>query len=279
MKTIKQIITVVAVAMFMLSSFNSNAQTSFNYESKLLNIYKFQTTDLSINGNINYINDLKQVKKRKWWQTAIIDAAGALGGAAAVGQFINVGAITPGGWLALAGGAILGGAGASIAANKSSGGTGIPTTKEDYLKLMLKAKNKNCLNDEIGQGHNQLILDYFKDNKNYNSDDFYNFAVTKGKNNKFNKKSFNKIVLNNKLINGSIDDVFNNIFPNLPKSINQNKFKSILLSILDTSNKETVLDKLISFEENIKSENKLNKFETFKIEAFFSTFRHSVILW
>ena len=216
----KLVFGLIATVMF---GFVVNAQTSTNELSnnKMENLYASNDVfhvDSNAENNLNEKNVV-----RPWWATAIVDGAGALGGAGSVASFINVGSATPWGWAAIAGGAILGGAGASLAK------AGNVKPHDNGIKNLSNPLNEF---DWVGVSHNQIINDYFSSNDEFNSGNYLEFIKKhKCDYNDIDVYFDNEYIKNQTALVVKLDtdeQVINYALENMPEEINKEEFKKFL---------------------------------------------------
>jgi len=119
------------------------------------------------------INQNYETLGKGFWNTAFVDAAGALGGAGSVASVAGWLGWTPAAPVAAGAvllGAAIGGAGASIA---YAGSYGVPLEK-DYLFSQSMIVNDNYV-DKIGAIHNQIVIDYKEKYASYNEEAYFDF--------------------------------------------------------------------------------------------------------
>lgn len=265
----KLIFGFVATVLF---SFIGNAQTlSNNFEaSNLDNLYA--SNELPI-ANYNSLFNNENIVGRKWWATCIVDAAGALGGAASVASFINVGSATPWGWAAIGGGAILGGAGASLAR------VGNVRPIDNGIKNLSNSLNEL---DYVGIKHNQIINDYFANYSEYNTKNYFEF-INKNK----SKYGIEKIYFDEKYLDvqsalvKSLDTdvkIVDYALSNLPSEINKEDFKRFLNSLNSIESGDKFIAEIKNYENKLMS-GKISNDTKLKLSSFFSTMRYSSNLW
>lgn len=275
MKNLKNIITTAIFTLILCISFNVNAQLA-------------KTGPIVLDpGNSTYPENRVNAKADTgFWDTLLVDAGGALGGAGSVASIIGTAtggaaALTPVGWGAVALGGIVGGASASIAYSRTAP---LTDTKDPNIKSRVAKED-----DEIGTSHNQIIIDFHQTNSTYKTtntfdkDAFYQFAIASKKNTMeaplLSKKDYDKIInQSSALKDKDISEVLNYIDGYLPKSIDKANFKKSLLSISSSKNFNDLMINIESLENRIKSQ-RLSKLDAYLMNAFFSTMRHSAILW
>lgn len=263
----KIIFGLIATVMF---NFGGNAQNVTNdlVTNNIENLYA--SNELPIL-DLDYNN---AIVKRKWWQTCIVDAAGALGGAASVVSFTSgVASLTPLGWGAVAGGAVLGGAGASLAR------VGNVRPTDNGIKNLSNTINEL---DYVGVKHNQIINDYFLNYSEYNTKDYFEF-INKNK----SKYDIEKIYFDEKyleeqasIIRGldTEDKIFEYALIGLPLEINKDEFKIFLNSLNYIESDDEFISEIKVYENKLLS-GKLSVDTKLKLSSFFSTIRYSSNLW
>ena len=256
---------VIAVVLF---AFNGNAQEP---NKNLENLYASNdvfNVDSNVENNLN-----EKIAVRKWWVTAIVDGAGALGGAGSVASFISVGSATPWGWAAIAGGAILGGAGASLAK------VGNVKPQDNGIKDLSNSLNEF---DWVGVSHNQIINDYFSSNYEFNSDNYLDFIKT----HKCDYKNIDVYFENEYIKNQTAlvvkletdEQVIDYALENLPDEIDKEEFKQFLNNLLLSQDGNSFIKEVKTYENKFINE-KHSKETKIKLLSFFSTLRYSCNLW
>lgn len=218
-------------------------------------------------------NDNNLEVKRKWWATVLVDAAGALGGAASVATFINVASITPAGWVAIGVGAVVGGAGASLARAGN-----LNPSKIEIKNLPNKINDL----DYIGSKHNQIIKDYLDNYPDYTANNYFQFiTINKSKygieNIPFELKYFEEqLVMVKKL--DTDEKIVDFVLSILPDGIDHDEFKSFLIGLNDFENGEELVENIKRFENKL-NDGTLSNDAKLKLLPFFSTLRYSSNLW
>ncbi|WP_293890617.1 hypothetical protein [Flavobacterium sp.] len=258
----KLVFGLIATVVF---SFSSSAQAT-NFEP-----CKNQTfvNNSEYNGSIS---NSKSVV-RPWWATAIVDASGAIGGAASAAQFINVASATPWGWAAIGGCAVICGAGASLAK------VGNVKPNENNIKNLSNELNEL---DWVGVRHNLIINDYFENYSEYNPEDYYNFIVKNKdkyeiKDVYITKEYLEKQFETVKNIN-SDEDVYEYALSNLPKEVNKEDFKNFLINLSTIDSNDEFIE-TVKVYENKLIQSKLSDETKAQLSTFFSTIRYSKNLW
>lgn len=244
---------------------------------------------------------------KPWWAIGIVDAAGALGGAGSVlGSTGGIAATNPVGWAAAAGGAILGGAGASIAYN----GLVVqddPTTPGDKFDVVrqtakldkakkgaeLKAVKATAKLDKraverkfdyVGKNHNLLVSGFLKTGVKYSDEAYWEFVQKNGHkygvdNNKYytldDLKKQTEIIKTLK----SDDDIVKFATQALPDDIDKKAFVKFLYSFSEDSDLSTVQSKIKKYEQSIQKDKKVSQPSKDFLEFFLSTLENSTILW
>ena len=232
----------------------------------------------NIHKEVDFFNSLNESENLRCggWCTAIVDAGGALGGAGSVASF-------PGGqacpWC-LAGGALLGGAGASIAAYDPlvvGNGPDISLSNEYSI-------NNNNEYNNIGEEHNNLIRQFIESELPIDPESVYNFFKNKHRNSEHSVafQFFTLEALTNEMdaaknANTNIDSALQYLKSRLPHSIDKNKFISDLRNTLEFKNVDSELKNL---ENNFFSgNNELSNKDNIAMKAFFAILRNSGKLW
>ncbi|MFT5890955.1 MAG: hypothetical protein ACI9Y7_001054 [Dokdonia sp.] len=230
-----------------------------------------------------------------WWKKAIVDAGGTLGGAGAVGSLIGPGAITPAGWFALGGGAILGGASASIAVSSESSSQE-HAEEAQVIKSALNSGNSRSSrtsktstnqNDQIGQLHNLIISEYFDKHSTFNKDQFYKFVINdkrvfpRGTTPILTKKDYDQIVQESTYLRTHPDNnqIIEFVLKHLPDTVDSQKFRDYLILLLNSNTVDSFNANLDFVEGEVRSENDLSERDSYIIDGFFSTARNSAELW
>ena len=218
-----------------------------------------------------------------WWKTALVDAAGALGGAGSVASGLAyVGAVSnPAGWIACGVGAVVGGAGSSIAyaGLVQPDGTNGGLNEDDV-------KNNNNTFDYIGLYHNKLVIDYYPHKDNLSGENLIAFYND-------NSSNYGNVDLNfteaedvDSLINAanslrglSFEYFIEQIVTSLPTFIDKIEFTNFLISNSTITDKKLCLENIKTFENQLLSDENLDELSKMKLASFFSTFRYSISLW
>ncbi len=257
------------IATVMLN-FGGNAQNATNDlgTNSIENLYA--SSELPIL-DLDYNN---VIVKRKWWQTCIVDAAGALGGAASVVSFTSgVATLTPLGWGAVAGGAVLGGAGASLAR------VGNVRPTDNGIKNLSNTMNEL---DYVGVKHNQIINDYFLNYSEYTDENYFEF-INKNK----STYGIEKINFDEKYLEAQTsiikdldtdDKIVEYALIGLPSEINKDEFTSFLNNLKSIESADEFISEIKVYENKLLS-GKLSVETKLKLSSFFSTMRYSSNLW
>lgn len=219
---------------------------------------------------------------RAWWKTALVDAAGALGGAGSVAS-ISAGLSTtnPVGWGCMAAGAVLGGAGASLAMVVPPGET---LTLEAVQESFPYAANSSNSNDNVGSEHNDIITGFVRSQKTFSTKNYvdyiksldnkeYNDAL-KVIDSKYLEAEF-KIVRRIKTETDALDLVQNR----LPKGIDSEMLIRDLKNAMNAQTSRAFVTEIKDIELNYSKDKKINKRDKLILNSFFSTLRHSAALW
>jgi hypothetical protein len=207
---------------------------------------------------------------RRWWQTLLVDAAGALGGAASGAQFCKH-------WLCAAIGGVIGGAGASVARVSQSSGI--------YISKRTAPINPKNAYEMIGQKHNQIIEDFYEAYQNYNPDDLYTFIerekVKYGVDQMpFSKEVYNELIRVSNKEYTSETEAIEGLKEMLSMDMQgKEEFISTVEKILGLSGIEEFNEKILQFEEGFYESVELSEKDIFLYQSFFSTMRHSANLW
>lgn len=209
-----------------------------------------------------------------FWATAAIDAGGALGGAASVAQLTGP-PVTPLHWWAVGGGALIGGAAASVAvhANKavSPGNNGVGDINNPKNQI-----------DWVGTQHNNIAKDYIATYGEYNSETFYNFVSENREKYQIKEMQLSVEYLSRQAtqVNSlkSQEEIFIFILDQLPKEVNKNEFRSFLTTLFTKTASQSTLDYIRKYEDQIYSK-QLPPISLAQMSAFFTTLRNSTNLW
>lgn len=220
-------------------------------------------------------------KSRRWWEYALADAAGALGGAGSVASIASAGSATPPGAVAIAAGALVGGAGASIALSTTDGEKLPLQTLEPNFSNASNSDNKY---DNIGKSHNEIVIGFASSNMVFNVDNYIKYIKSLN-NSDYNNalKLINKEYLENEFImsrnSKSTIKWLEVIKQRLPKDVEQNKFINELNSALKATNVDELLNAIVTMETKYLADQKLSKTSQIQLASFFSTLRFSSALW
>lgn len=252
-----------------------SAQTNENLELNIPHNFELSNKD--------YILEVKSGEAFGWGRTAVIDAAGALGGAGSVAGIAGWFGWTPAApvaAIAVGVGAIIGGAGASLAASNYTGD--IPINPIDIIDNQLKTKENYF--DKVGKLHNQIVYDYWQINNKYDPITFYDF-IKKNK----DKYGFEEIFIKKEFLENQyrkIKDLSNDsnledyIIENLPKQVNSKEYLSFIKKINSLSqSKQDRIDYLKRFEKSELSKKEYNDETKAILGGFFSTLKYSTFLW
>lgn len=223
-------------------------------------------------------NDVFYSKTNKpWWKTAIVDAAGALGGASGVLSFTHgTASLTPWGWGAVGLGAVVGGAGASI------GYAGLQQPNDGN-----NGSNSNNPMDYIGLNHNKILIDFKNSNIEYTPKNLLDFVIKNkdkyGINNDISFPSLKtldslNLVIENIMVNGKEEEWMLSMLPNDYQD--KEGILNLINSIQVMDNKNDVIDKIKNYENNqVESSSNNRKQSDLLILSFLSTLRNSTLLW
>jgi len=262
MKTIKQLVTIIITTIFILGSYSSNAQKKDPISNAII---------------------LNQNSTKGFWAGLLADAAGALAGGSAgatIGGAVGVATGGAGMVVIVGGSAVIGGAAASVAyANRNTSGG----TNKNYSDLLNSIEDKSNNMNFVGQNHNVLITDFFKKNKSFDLDSFYDFCIKHKE--EYNvgdvvidKKTFKNIVYTVNDLK-TTDQHIDYIIQNLPKSIDKKIFKNALDN-LTKSGKDITLKDIEEFEKiSINKSNELPVEDQIIMNSFYSLLRYSLIYW
>jgi hypothetical protein len=208
---------------------------------------------------------------RKWWQIALADAAGALGGVASGMQICKH-------WLCSAFGGVIGAAGASVSVARVNG-AGL---QAGITEIPVSFQNKYEI---VGNIHNAILRDYYQEDDDPGPEKLYEFILR----NK-SKYGFDEVPLSpeiyRKIVNSSLFD-----FPSVDEALSYlNKiipatiafrleFMSTVRSLL---NLPTIIEfnlKAIEMEDEFFKGKRMAENDRMHFEVFFSTLRHSANLW
>ncbi|MGG5507117.1 MULTISPECIES: hypothetical protein [unclassified Myroides] len=216
-----------------------------------------------------------------FWNTAFVDAAGALGGAGSVASVAGWFGWTPAAPIAagaVALGAVIGGEGASIAyANSYS-----VSLNDDYSFREDMIVSENYV-DKVGFIHNQVVLDYIEKYTIYNEEVYFNF-LEKNKD-QYGFTEQNLISLNQikedirSLKEDSHADVIAYTLKKLPKEIDQQKYIEFFKELGSLSVKEKAIDCIIGFESKELTKKEYTDEAKVLLGVYFSTLRYSLWVW
>src|SRR5690554_1199505 len=201
-----------------------------------------------------------------WWKTALVDGAGALGGAGSVMSFTGgIAATTPIGWVGV-------GAGASIAY------AGNATPSKTKVK-----NNSNNPFDHVGIRHNLIVKDFHQTRVEYSDEKFIDFIEQ-------NKSKYgieeNRYITVEYLreqgekINSlkSNEDFINFVLNELPKEVDKNEFANFLNSVGNAKTLEKAIEKILNYENDLAM-TEMEDVAKNNIFIFLTTLRNSTTLW
>ncbi|WP_353118900.1 hypothetical protein [Myroides odoratus] len=230
---------------------------------------------LDFDRNQNY-----KIQGKGFWNTAFVDAAGALGGAGSVASVAGWLGWTPAAPVAAGAvllGAIVGGAGASIAYADSYE---VPI-ENDYAFSQSMIINDNYV-DEIGAIHNQIVIDYKEKYAFYNEEAYFSFLET-------NKEQYGftaPLLISNKvkediekLKSASHSDVIEYTLELLPKEIDQEMYIDFFQHLEVLSAKEDAISFIKKFERSELIKQEYSDETKLLLGVYFSTLRYSLFLW
>lgn len=236
-----------------------------------------------------YVNDAlieKNLVPIAWWKTVLADAAGAVAGAAALGQVaVIAGAVTGGvgAGVALGVGGVIGGAAASVASSSMVAPSGNGNTVNEYLEHLLLAENNENPMNYVGVNHNKILYDYTTEYQEFNIDEFYDFCIVNSTKYNINteylldKSVVNTIILETNNLN-TTDGFINYIIDKLPESVNKYQFRVELTALL--MNVDFNITDIANFEQSTKVLNtNIPEIDSWIIDSFFATFRYSYVYW
>lgn len=222
-----------------------------------------------------------QTQKRRPGTIAAIDAAGALGGAGSVASIAGWLGWTPPtavvAGIAIGAGAIVGGAGASLAAaSKSQGMT------PNNPKGLINDFPENYLN-ETGIIHNQIVYDYYSQNQIYNPQEFYEYIERNKDRYGFGKELYIdfKTVEEQYNIFKNVENfsaVRTYILDKLPEEVNEIEYGQLLDTLENTQDVNEAIAIIQNFESNEYRKEYADLTKGI-LGTFFSTYRHSLLLW
>ncbi|MDM1408912.1 hypothetical protein [Myroides sp. DF42-4-2] len=216
-----------------------------------------------------------------FWNTALVDGAGALTGAGSVASIAGWFGWTPAAPLAagaVALGAVIGGAGASVAYAYSYQ---IPI-RQDYQSDHNLTVTENYI-DNVGIMHNQIIVDYQAKYPVYDEATYYSF-VSDNK----DKYGFSAMILTaveeNKIreeIESIIthSDVIGYTLEKLPKEVNRENYTIFFENLESISVREKAISYVNQFEVKELSEKIYTDETKLLLGIYFSTLRNSMRLW
>lgn len=267
----KFLFSLMAIVLVSISSFAND--TNIITDCEKLEILQFEQDETYTN-HIEYLTaDFCFAVDRPWWQTAIIDAGGALGGGAAVAQFTGPPA-TPLQWAAIGVGAIVGGAASSLAANRV-----MPPGNGNNLNIPeFEFNNFNY----VGQKHNLIVYDYMSKYSTFNSENYYNFIQENsekyGIENKYlDVEYFNKVQEEVNAIY-TIDDLKVFVLSKLPKDVSKEDISKLIEDISKSKNRSSALKTVVELEKVFNQKN-IDKTSLNYMNMFFSTLKNSLNIW
>lgn len=223
---------------------------------------------------------------RSWWKTVIVDAAGALGGAGSVASIGSVGVCSnPVGWTAIGIGAVIGGAGASLA-KVAPANTALPIEKLNLnYSSTSNISNSSNSNDDVGKQHNEIIIGFAKSKLTFNTKNYIDYIKS------LNNKEYNnclKNTIDKEYLEGEFssarkvlteDDAINLVINRAPNVLDKKMLRVDLEELLQSQDLTEFL-----FLTN-KMENKYSRLKNIQacskvsLNTFFSTLRYSASLW
>lgn len=217
---------------------------------------------------------------RPWWQTAIVDAGGALGGAGSVASLCPACTAIPIGQAAIAVGAILGGASASIAVNIAP-----PPNGMDYVNvagfLFLVP------NHVAGKIHNLIVSGYFNKMTYFEVEEYIKFLSANA-----SELGIDLSVLSHKDVDVDIRKIIEASLPYntddvkqlnelIVSNFSENQDKEIVRSLLGGIQSSENLDSYMESTHpkfNDLRSNLSSDIEKEKLDIFYSIFVHSAAL-
>lgn len=215
------------------------------------------------------VKDEQNQVYRKWWQVALADAAGTLGGVASGMQICKH-------WLCALFGGVIGGAGASVAVARESALA--------IHKIDAPVSSRNNYED-AGRLHNEIISDYYKAFSGNPPGDLFDFVIL----NKsrygideipFSKEQYKSIVEIGKKNYNTIEEAIEKLNEIIPHGIEgKNEFLETVGKLLRLPDIKEFNEKVLQVEEEFYDTNFLSDSGKLLYQSFFSVLRHSVNFW
>lgn len=219
---------------------------------------------------------------RSWWKTVLVDAAGALGGAGSVAS-ISAGLSTtnPVGWGWMAAGAVVGGAGASLAMVVPPGT--VPAF-ESLPESFTYANNSANNDDNVGNEHNDIIIGFINSKSTFTVENYINYIKSLDNDN-YNKAlgEIDKDYLESEFSRvAKISDesaALDLIRSRLPSGVNKVTFIQDLTVAINSKTSRDFITEVKRLEEKYVANSSLTRNEEIILNSFFSTLRFSSALW
>lgn len=175
-------------------------------------------------------------------------------------------------------GAVIGGVGASLAVSSDSE-TELPRV---LPQVEIASFNKNYV-DKVGKLHNRIIFNYSKKHKNYSPETYFNFIQENKSEYGFEEIPITLEFLQNqqRMVKefDDIESINRYIINNLPESVDKNSYSNFLSKLMNTKSKDRTLIMVKDFEDKELSNEDYDLRTKAVLGSFFSTFRHSLVLW
>lgn len=278
----KYFFSVIILLTFFGSSFANN---SFNkcpelYDLSLYSNLKIEEYDKNWLEKDSLIEGVLLLKGKKelsaaWWKTALADAGGALAGAGSVASILGYAgaASNPYGWGAVAVGGVIGGVWASVEAGsmKDTKNNGENTT------------NPNNELDDMGQKHNEIVLDFRNEGVQRNPQSYLAFISENSEEYGIEENYLTENFLANlsselSTVN-SVEDMIQFNLNKLPSEISESGVGTFLDEISSIQNTLEAINAVRAYEDSFFSTNQLNQTEKAIMKTYFSVLRHSLSLW
>lgn len=223
-----------------------------------------------------------EISARNGWGVAAADAAGALGGAGSVASIAGWFSWTPAAPVAAIAcgvGALIGGAGASMAASKTNGAT--PKNPKDILTNEVAFPDNYF--DQVGVIHNQILFDYFSENSIYEPKKYFDYM-----NLNKSKYGIKEVYVTLEYLERQYQDSksFNDIdainsytLQNLPQGVDKSAYSKFLNDLSNIEEKKAAIAFIKNFERTELKNPKYSEKTLGILGSFFSTYRYSIALW
>ena len=208
---------------------------------------------------------------RKWWQVALADAAGALGGVASGMQICKH-------WLCSVFGGVIGAAGASVSVARISGSV----VQQTIAEIPISFQNKF---EMVGNIHNTILRDFYLEGYDPDPELLYDYIIKHKEKYGFDevpvtREMYRKLVYTHPGDSYTEEEALAYLYKIIPPSIShKSEFLSTVKSLLAIPTLNEYNLNAIGVEEEFFKGKRFTENESMLYEAFFSTLRHSANLW